>query len=55
MNFKNLLIRTLYNIPPKVFVFICYSVAAWFILGSVGELLAVWPEVFSGEVVINIW
>jgi hypothetical protein len=52
---KNLLITILYNIPPKVFIYIFYGVAAWFIWGSIGQLLAVWPEVFSGEEVINIW
>ena len=43
------------RIPPETVVFTFYFISAWFVLGSIGQLLAVWPELFSGEEVINIW
>ena len=43
------------NIPPETIIFTFYFLGALFIISSIGQLIAIWPVLFSGEEVINIW
>ena len=43
------------RIPPQTIIFTFYFLSAWLVFSSLGQLIAIWPELFSGEEVINIW
>lgn len=43
------------RIPPYVVIYALYFLSAWLVFSSLGQLWAIWPEVFSGEEVTNIW
>ncbi|MCC0175837.1 hypothetical protein I4641_02425 [Waterburya agarophytonicola K14] len=47
--------RFIRNISPKTLILVFYCISAWFIYGSIGQLIAVWSELFSGEQVTNLW
>ena len=52
MNYFRSFIR---SIPPKTLIYLSYAVSAWLVFSGLGELIAVWPELFSGEQVANFW
>ena len=43
------------RIPPNTIIYALYFLSAWLVFSSLGQLLAIWTELFSGEEVINIW
>ncbi|BAZ47121.1 hypothetical protein NIES4102_41670 (plasmid) [Chondrocystis sp. NIES-4102] len=42
-------------VSPQAIIFAFYSLSAWFVFSSLGELAAIWSQVFSNEKVMNIW
>ncbi|MGL5938839.1 MAG: hypothetical protein ACRC2S_00400 [Waterburya sp.] len=52
MNFLRNLIE---NISPKMFALILFGIGFWVIVGSLLQLIALSPELFSSEEVVNFW
>jgi uncharacterized protein with PQ loop repeat len=52
MNFLEKLIR---GISPKMLVLIMLAIGSWVIFGACLQLVSIYPELLSGEEVINFW